>query len=135
MKEGKDRKMRGIEYSVFRIPITLLGFTGLRIIEIRNSSREQFFDLLDQTLIQIYQSKQTLLLTTAASKGLTYLKMEGMSLFYKRESLAGGTSPSSWISFINKKLRSAASQHRLSIKSHSFRINFITSLLKFAPIQ
>ena len=40
-----------------------------------------------------------------------------------------------WITFINNKLKGVAKQHRLYIKSHSFRINFVIRLLKFAPIQ
>ena len=142
MKEARQRGMRIIEYSVFLATgtaITLLAFTELRINEIRTFNKEQYLQLIEEGRIQVYQSKQnkyrTILLSNGATKALNELKAEAMSVFRKRETLAGGASPNNWITFVNNKLKDVAKQHRLFIKPHSFRINFITSLLKFAPIQ
>ena len=61
MNEPRRKEMRIIEYSVSLATgtaITLLGFTGLRINEIRTFNKEQFLELLEKEEIQIYQSKQ-----------------------------------------------------------------------------
>lgn len=41
----------------------------------------------------------------------------------------------SWIAFINNRLKTKTEAFGLNIKSHSFRVNFVTSLLKHAPLQ
>ena len=87
--------MRGIEYSVSLATgaaITLLRFTGIRINEI--ISLKQYLQLLEKKEIQIYQiyinKDRTFLLSNGARKPLNKLKMEGMNVFYKRKTLAGG---------------------------------------------
>ena len=57
MQEPKRKGMRIIEHSVFRIAITLLGFTGLRINKIIYFNKKQFLHVLEKGEIQIYQSK------------------------------------------------------------------------------
>lgn len=57
MNEPRRRRKRVVEYSVFLATgtaITLLGFTGLRINEIRNFNKEQFLQLTEEGKIQIY---------------------------------------------------------------------------------
>ena len=87
--------MRGIEYSVSLATgaaITLLRFTGIRINEI--ISLKQYLQLLEKKEIQIYQiyinKDRIFLLSNGARKPLNKLKMEGMNVFYKRKTLAGG---------------------------------------------
>lgn len=58
MDQPRQRRMRVVEWSAFRIPITLLGFTGVRVNEIRNITLEQIEIFLDKRVLQIYQGKQ-----------------------------------------------------------------------------
>lgn len=112
MQEPRRKGMRIIEYSVSLATgtaITLLGFTGLRINEIRTFNKEQYLQLLEKGEIQIYQKEQnkhrTVLLSNVARNALNQLKVEAMNVFCKRETLAGGASSFSWITFINNKLK------------------------------
>lgn len=99
MNQPRGRRMRIVEYSVFRIAITLLRFTALRINEIRTFNKEQYLHLIEEGRIQIHQSKQnkdrTILLSNGATTALNKLKAEAISVFCKRETLAGGASSSS----------------------------------------
>ena len=57
-------------------------------------NKEQYLQLLERKEIQICQIQQnkgrTFLLSNGARKPLNELKMEGMNVFYRRETLAGG---------------------------------------------
>ena len=139
MRQKRKKRMRRIEWSAFRIAITLLGFAGLRVNEIKDLSFQQLNEFIDKKQMQIYQSKQnkhrTLILSQQGYKMLCGLKKDIQAVYYKRETLSGGVDKNSWIDFINKKLLDAAHHFGLNIKSHSFRVNFVTSLLKVAPLQ
>ena len=139
MDQPRQKRMRVVEWAAFRIAITLLGFTGLRVNEIRNITLEQIIVFRDKRVLQIYQGKQnkyrTILLAEEGYKVLCELNKEIDIVFQKRETLSGGVDRNTWISFINNKLSYSASLFNINLKSHSFRINFVTSLLRLAPVQ
>lgn len=72
--------MRRVEWSAFRIAITLLGFAGLRVNEMKDLSLDQLNEFRDKKQIQIYQSKQnkhrTLILSQQGYKMLCGLKKD-----------------------------------------------------------
>ena len=54
-------------------------------------------------------------------------------LFPKK--LEGGYNGDQFIRLVNKFLKPFSEKHNLILKSHSFRVNFVTSLLKKTEIQ
>ena len=139
MSQPKEKGMRIVEWSAFRIAITLLGFTGLRVNEIRNLTLSQLLQFRDKRELQFYQAKQnkhrTVYLSQEGERVLSLLIDEFLIVFSRRKTLSGGIDHNNWITFINCRLKKAANKFSLNLKSHSFRINFITSLLKIAPVQ
>lgn len=139
MSQPKEKGMRIVEWSAFRIAITLLGFTGLRVNEIRNLTLSQLLQFRDKRELQFFQAKQnkhrTVYLSQQGERVLSQLIDEFLIVFSRRNTLSGGIDHNNWITFINSRLKKAANKFCLNLKSHSFRINFITSLLKIAPVQ
>ena len=58
MNQPRQTRMRLVEWSAFRIGITLLGFTGSRVNEIKNTALEQINTFRDKRVLQIYKGKQ-----------------------------------------------------------------------------
>lgn len=59
------------------------------------------------------------------------------TVFYAHDELGGGMTSLSWIKFINKRLKKYALIYNCNanIKSHSFRIGYVTQLLKNLPLH
>ncbi|RYX87068.1 hypothetical protein EON73_02120 [bacterium] len=53
----------------------------------------------------------------------------------KRDTFSGKVDKNTSISFINRKLAYTAALFNINLYCHSFRIYFVTSLLRLAPIQ
>ena len=131
--------MNRVEWAAFRIAITLPGFTGLRVNEIRELTLEQLLQFKDNRSLQVYQGKhnkhRTVLLSQEGFTVLSKLNKETREVFSKRKTLSGDVDKNTWISFINKKLNKAAKAFNINLKYHSFTINFVTSLLRIPPVQ
>lgn len=124
-------------YYTFRIAITLLRHTGLRVNEIKDFTKDDIMQLIDNERFQVYQPKQNsyrqIILSQQAVIDLNYLKSEVEYIFLNKNTLGANSSNSNWIRFINKRLREAALFFKICLKSHSFRVNTVTSLLALAP--
>ena len=70
---------------------------------------------------------------------LEVLKNDIDFIFEKDSTLSGNCLRYSWIRFFNTRLvkfsKSRSYYKNMCVRSHSFRINFVTALLKKAPLQ
>lgn len=83
------------------------------------------------------QKEKLLVIGEQGINRLKSLKPEINKIFEKNQTLGPTTYPQNWIAFINKKLNTSLKRIGVvgNFKSHSFRINFVTELLKNYPIQ
>jgi integrase len=139
MNKKRKSNEKYIAYARFRIAITLLWATGLRVNEIRLLTLEDLENILAYKEFQIFQPKvnryRPLLFTPKAIDQLELLNDEIQYVFSTHKYLSGEIRPDSWIAFVNKRLLQNTKGVCTNIKSHSFRINFATSLLRHAPLQ
>ena len=139
MNQPKSKKQKTDAFYAFRIAITIHRHTGLRVNEIKEFTEKQIQQFIEEKRLQVYQSKQNryrdILMTEEATKDFMALKNEIRYLFNKRQTLSNCILCKNWITFINKKLLGAANHYKLNIKSHSFGVNRITSLLRLALVQ
>lgn len=128
-----------LAYSRFRISIILLFYSGLRLNEIKNLTKKDLFEIMKTLELQIYQSKvnryKKVLFAEACAQLLEDFQENIDIIFKENEFLGGGISNLSWIRFINRRLVKYTSNENQIIRSHSFRIHYVTSLLKHAPLQ
>ena len=129
-----------------RIAFTLLYHTGLRINEIRNLTQKEIFDGIAASQLTIIQFKTKRSHTHILSKNAVYnlkkLKPEIKVVFdkYKYKYLFGKNKPmhqKSMIKMINNDLKHTCEINQIpfNIKSHSFRINMISNLLRVTTVQ
>lgn len=139
MNKKKKANERTESFYSFRIAITLLKHTGLRVNEIKDFTKQDILEFMETERLQVYQGKQNrhreIILSDKAAQDLRELKAEINYLFLKRTTLSDESTETSWIRFINRRLKETAKAFKLSLKSHSFRIDRVTSLLKIAPAQ
>ena len=139
MNLPQQKKERILSYSRFRVAITLLWFTGLRINEIRNLNQKEIQALIDDGALQVYQPKvnkhREVLIPHSGQQALEILKDEIHTVFKNHDSLSGNASRGSWIRFLNRRLVMYTDGVFKNVRSHSFRINYATSLLRKAPLE
>lgn len=134
--ETREKKL---QFSRFRVAITILWATGLRVNETKSIKYSDIQTIINEKTLQIYQPKtkkyRIIHFSNEAVKQFIFIKPDIDVTFATHETLAGEMNESSWIAFINKRLINKTKVFGLNIKSHSFRVNFVTSLLKHAPLQ
>nr|NP_042243.1 hypothetical protein [Prototheca wickerhamii]AAD12631.1 unknown [Prototheca wickerhamii] len=139
MSQKPEFREKKLQYSRFRVAITLLWSTGLRVNETKYIKYSDIQTIISENTLQVYQPKinkyRIIHFSGEAVKQFILIKKDIDIVFKNNETLAGTISVSSWIHFINKRLISKTEVFGVNIKSHSFRVNFVTSLLKHAPIQ
>lgn len=139
MSLKREFKEKSLQYSRFRIAITLLWAAGLRVNEIKNVTQDDIDSIIHHKSLQVYQPKtnkyRLIFFTKQTCDHLKALKKESTIVFKRHSTLSGGIATNSWIYFINNRLIENTRHLGLNIKSHSFRVNFVTSLLKHAPLQ
>ena len=137
---------KDLRRSQLRIAYTLLYYTGLRINEIRHITQKEIFDGIKASQLTIIHFKTKTshihVLSQTAVQNLKELKPEFEIVFnkYNYQYLFGKNQPihpKTMVSIINKDLKhtSEINQIPFNIKSHSFRINMITNLLKVTTVQ
>lgn len=139
MNLNRRKNERLLAYSRFRVAITLLWFTGLRINETRLFKKSEITALIEEGTLQVYQSKvnkdREILLPPSGRDALEILQDDIRRVYKNHETLSGNASPCSWIRFLNRRLVAYTDGLYKNVRSHSFRINYTTSLLRKAPLQ
>lgn len=138
---GKEKKKpeRALCFSRFRVAIALLWSTGLRVNEIRNTTKEDMKTLLTVKKLSIYQEKvnayRDVFFSDSAVSVFQMLKPEIELVFKDNRFLAGTLSNDNWIIFVNQRLKKHLDKFTFNIKSHSFRVNYVTQMLTKLPLQ
>nr|QWE36189.1 hypothetical protein [Oedogonium capilliforme]QWE36192.1 hypothetical protein [Oedogonium capilliforme] len=145
-----DRKLKLISYAQFRISAVLLYCTGSRINEIREFTYDDFVNAKKQQRIQTIQTKthesRFCVLGQMALQQLDRIEDDIQFLFVQNNFKFLGASlrnpyksmqSSAWIRSINKTLAEISKFFGISLilKSHSFRISYVTRTLKMSDIQ
>lgn len=138
---GKKRETR-LGSSRFRVAITILQLTGLRVNEIKSFTKLDIQNLLQGKVLEIHQTKTKSLrqisLGNQAIKILKTVERDIDTVFFHCDNLGNNFSKPNWISFVNQRFKRNLLRLDLqdsNLKSHSFRINYVTQLLSKLPIQ
>jgi integrase/transposase InsO family protein len=140
------KQQHELKRAQLRVTYTILYYGGFRLNEIRFLTQEQIKKAIDSSqfsLIHFKTNKPHIhVLSKKAVQELKNLKLEYSIIFdkYKYKFLYGKEEPvnnKSLIRFVNRDLKhtSKALNIPYNIRSHSFRINFISSLLKVTSVQ
>lgn len=129
-------------YSRFRVAITILQITGLRVNEIKVLTKNDFNNLVQGHVLEIKQTKTKaycqISLGSQPIKVLKFIQNDINTVFYKHQTLGASYFNCNWITFINKRLKEnfiILYGKQDNIKSHSCRINYTTMLLKQLPLH
>ena len=142
---ASTRKKELIEAQL-RICYTLLYHIGLRVNELRVITLQEILEAMETSQITLitYKTKQShiYILSKQAIRDLRKRQEDFETVFYKNnyKYLFGKDEPiheKSLIRLINKDLKNTCHRHNISfnVKSHSFRIHVISSLLKRTNVQ
>lgn len=137
---------KDLRASQLRIAYTILYHVGLRLNEIRNLTQQNILDAIKSSQLSVihYKTKQAYIhvLSKRGVKELENLSTELDIVFnkYNYKYLFGKEKPvhkKALIQIINKDLSYTSKLAELpyNIKSHSFRVNVITNLLKVTSVQ
>lgn len=137
---------KDLKQAQLRITYTILYHYGLRINEIRHLTEQDIVTAIDAAQFNLvhHKTKKTNIhvLSKKAIRDLKNLKVEFTIVFdkYKYKFLFGKHKPiieKSLIRIVNQDLQKTCEKNNIpfNIKSHSFRINMITNLLKVTSVQ
>jgi integrase/recombinase XerD len=143
---NKAVRQKDLKQSQLRLAYALLYFTGLRINEIRVITEKQILDAISSAQFNAihYKNRQahSHVLSKTALKSLKQLALERTIIFqkYGYKYLFGKHKPihqKSLIRLMNGDLNNTCNICDIpyNIKSHSFRINMISNLLKKTTVQ
>ena len=126
-----------------RVTYSLLYYTGLRINEIRQITHKKIIDAIASSQLNVIDYKISQAHIHVLSKsGVKKLSLEYTIIFdkYTYKYLFGNRKPTqqkALTRFINNDLKNTCQVFGIpySIKSHSFRINMISNLLKTTTVQ
>lgn len=137
----REKHEKALSHARFRVAITLLFFFGPRVNEIKNLTLEDFEKLYKEHYLLVYQPKtNSTRRLVLGKKSLYYFKKIEKDVdlvFLNHNTLGGDLSNSSWTFFINQRLKFYKRKYNNAehYLSHSFRIHFITNLLKTRSLQ
>lgn len=137
---------RDLRCAQLKIAYTILFYTGLRVNEIRCFQEHDIENAIKTSQFSVVHFKQNQphihVISDIAVKELKKLKSYCKIIFvkYKFKYLFGKDKPLDnkyFIKIINKDLKNTCQINKIpyNIKSHSFRINMITNLLKHTSVQ
>ena len=137
---------KDLKEAQIRVAYTILYYTGLRVNEIRMLTRNDINDAIKGGQFNVIHSKTNQahihVISSTAVQDLEKRDLDYQIIFdkYKYEYLFGKKKPmhgKALIKTINDDLRNTCETLKLpyNIKSHSFRINHISSLLKVTTVQ
>lgn len=134
-------------WSRARIAITLLRFLGLRASDAASLTLKEIESGLRYGSFQVLQPKtgqyRVVVLTQSTKQMLEKLDLDIKTVFgqqYNKPLASADNSTKQigkdqWIRSINRFMQPAISEFNLNLTSHSFRINYITKLLRTVPLQ
>jgi len=139
MQQPRSPGQWRVAFLRFRLAITLLRHTGMRAAEVAEVTTPQIDTAiqhghLDVTLAKTHKPHRYVF-TQAARDALSGLHFERSQVFALHKRLAGVLRGENWVRFINSNLQPAVKQFGLTLKSHSFRVGYVTHLLRYAPVQ
>ena len=149
MNSEKPKNVQGLTWHRFKITVVILYFTGLRVNEVAYTTKNTI-DLLKTNLkCEFYQKKVNASRVCFIPKfALPYFdKIEndinqvfdsnitkdanGQVLLYPFIE----SNPYKWIKLINTNLTFFAKEFNLELKSHNFRIGYVTRILKHSSVD
>ena len=140
------QRRKNLKRAQIRIVYTILYYCGVRINEIRHLTKEDIQKAIKASQFNLihYKTKQAHIhvLSKKAIQDLRKLSTEFSIIFdkYNFQYLFGKTKPitdKNIIKMINRDLKNTSEKYQIpyNIKSHSFRVNMITNLLKITSVQ
>lgn len=139
MQQPRRPKQQRIVFLRFRLAITLLRHTGMRAAEVAEVTDQQIETAIQHGHLDITLAKtrrpHRYVFTPAAREALSRLHVERIHVFALHKRLAGTIRRNNWVAFLNSNLQPAVKHFGLNIKSHSFRVGYVTHLLRYAPVQ
>ena len=139
MLQPRRPKQQRIAFLRFRLAITLLRHTGMRAAEVAEVTDQQIETAIKHGHLDITLAKtrrtHRYVFTPAAREALSRLHVERSQVFALHQKLAANIRGNHWVAFLNSNLQPAVKQFGLNIKSHSFRVGYVTHLLRYAPVQ
>jgi integrase len=143
---NSSQRKKDLRRSQLRITYTILYHCGLRINEIRHLTHQDLIKAMDAAQFNLihHKTKQAHIhvLPKKAVQDLKNLKAEFSIVFekYKYQYLYGKKKPitdKNLIRMVNQDLKETCKKFNIpfNIKSHSFRVNMITNLLKVTSVQ
>ena len=143
---SSSQRRKDLRRAQLRITYTILYHCGLRINEIRNLTRQDIIKAIDAAQFNLVHHKTKKshihVLSKQAIQDLKNLKIEFYIIFekYKFQYLYGNKKPinnKTFIQVVNQDLKETCQKYNIpfNLKSHSFRINMITNLLKVTSVQ
>ena len=140
------QRRKDLKRAQIRIVYTILYYSGVRINEIRHLTKEDIQKAIKASQFSLihHKTKQAHIhiLSKRAIQDLRKLSTEFSIVFdkYNFQYLFGKTRPitdKSVIKMINRDLKQTSEKYQIpyNIKSHSFRVNMITNLLKITSVQ
>lgn len=130
-----------------RVTITLLRWTGCRASDIASLTLKQITQAIQNKAFQIIQPKtgtvRSILLPEQAVDALKAIQLDVAIAFAgeTEKPLSSGfksnqlLSSSQWLHSLNDFMRPAQDAFNLVLSSHSFKVHYITSLLRTVPLQ
>jgi integrase/transposase InsO family protein len=140
------QRKKDLRRAQLRITYTILYHCGLRINEIRHLTQQDLIKATDAAQFNLihHKTKQAHIhiLSKKAVQDFKDLKVEFSIVFekYKYQHLYGNKQPmtdKNLIKMVNRDLEETCQKLRIpfNIKSHSFRVNMITNLLRVTSVQ
>lgn len=149
MRTRKPKGAQRLSWSRFKIACVILFFTGLRASEAVYTTREMIDSLIQHKRCQYYQPKGNTFrvchVSSVSEKCFKLIEKDIMDVYGdfnpdpdEDEIILYpfiDTSKDKWLKLLNNKLKIYAKKHNLIIKSHSFRISYVTRILKHSSID
>jgi len=147
MSQKRPKGVTRFVWSRNRLSITLLRWSGCRASDIASLNLKQITQAIKETSFQIVQPKtgtvRIIVLSPRAIVDLQAIQLDISQVFandpekplastYESNKLI---STVQWLNSLNKFIEPAESQFNLVLSSHSFRVHYITSLLRSVPLQ
>lgn len=119
-----------LHYHRFRVYIVLARHTGLRVIDVGRFTKQMIESLLSGRQIDVQERKnrryRRIVFSEAGIKDLMLVK-DSVEFVYSRQTDLMGTEYSrNWSRFVNSTLKRHTKDSDDYIRSHSFRISYIT---------
>lgn len=139
MQQTRKPKEWRVPFFRFRLAITFLPGLRADTNEVADVQHEQIRIAIEHGHLDVLLSKtrkrHRYVLTQAARNALDQLRFESREVFALHSCTAGTLRGAHWVRFLNLRLQPAVVHFGLNLKSHSFRVGYITHLLQHAPVQ